>query len=597
MVFCLGVWRKDAYAASDRLADNRFSCIGKQNMDHASGGSAASLRAPGATGIAARQIAPEFVTSPFSAGYLHVTDALAPPPSPLAPVIAALLTGQKWSSVSPETGKTVISYSFANELSQYAYSGASWEYSFAGTMTPFSDADRALTRKVLDNIEAVAAVEFVEVADTPEQVGVVRYAYSSIVSSAGDLAGYADFPGTGESAGDVWIDTGMAGSDWDFFRPSLILHETLHAIGLADTVGAAIPRGDNVIANTVMSYSPLAGATRGYLASYPSEPMPYDVAALQLLYGATSARLDDTTYDVSSAEYGTFRTLWDAGGTDTIDASKVKTAVAIDLNPGARSKIGVGIGAQGFVDGVLQLAFHKDTLGIAQGTVIENANGSAHADTIIGNAAANRLAGGAGNDTLRGGAGNDTLLGQAGSNLLDGGAGDDTAVYAGSRAGVTITKVGEAFTVRHSSGTDTLLGIERLVFDDARVALDLSDSAGTAARLVGALFGPTGVRQGPYVGVAISLLEGGMSATEVTEYGLNYVLGAQPSDRTVAELLSVNLNPGGGAGAATQQYLGWLQQGTYTHQELVQLVAQAPQNSANIDFVGLTQGGLAYFGG
>lgn len=549
---------------------------------------------PRALAGAAPTVPAELAIGPDSA-YLFVAAAPPPPPSPLASTIAVLLTGEKWNGVDPGTGQTVISYSFAGELSSYSYSGADWSSSYAGTMRPFADADRVTTRQVLDTIEAVANVKFVEVPDTHEQVGLVRYAYSSAVQSHAGMAGIAFFPGTDPSAGDVWIATEMSDSMWDFFRPSVILHETLHAIGLEDTAGSGIPASENIIPNTVMSYSTMAGAVRGFLAAYPSEPMPFDVAALQLLYGAATTNAGDTVYDVSTSDFRTFRSLWDAGGTDTIDASRVKSAVDIDLAGGARSKIGVGIGAQGQFDGgSVQQTFHKYTLGIAQGAVIENATGTALADTLAGNAADNRLVGGAGNDTLRGGAGNDTLLGQAGNDWLDGGTGEDTAEYEGPRTQYVVTRAGDGFSVKDKNGgVDTLVGVERLVFSDARMALDLGDSAGTAARLVGAVLGAAAVRDGPYVGVSIGLLEGGMTPHGLARLGLDYALGPRADDASVAQLLSANLH---GGPAAAGQYLAWLQQGTYSQEDLVQVVAHSAENNANIDFVGLAQRGLDYFG-
>ncbi|HEY0886647.1 MAG TPA: M10 family metallopeptidase [Ramlibacter sp.] len=556
-------------------------------MEDASSG-ARALAGAGTT------IPPELAIGPDSF-YLFVAAAPLPAPTPLASTIAALLTGEKWNGVDPHKGKTVISYSFAGETSVYSYSGADWSSSYAGTMRPFSDADRVLTRQVLDTIEAVANVQFIEVPDTYDQVGLIRYAYSSVVQSHAGMAGAAFFPGTDPSSGDVWISTQMAGSDWDFFRPSVILHETLHAIGLEDTAGSGMPASENIIPNTVMSYSPLPGAVRGYMAAYPAEPMPFDVAALQLLYGAAATRTEDTVYDVSTPDFRTFRSLWDAGGTDTIDASRVKSAVDIDLAGGARSKIGIAIGVQGQFDGGgFQQTSHKYTLGIAQGAVIENAIGTALADTLVGNAAANRLVGGAGNDTLRGGAGNDTLLGQAGNDVLDGGTGEDTAEYQGPRAQFVVSRAGDGFSVKDKNGgVDSLIGVERLVFSDSRMALDLGDSAGTAAKLVGAVLGAAAVRNGPYVGVSIGLLEGGMTPHELARVGLDYALGPQADDAAVAQLLSGNLQAGP---ATADQYLAWLRQDVYSQETLVQVVAESAENSANIDFAGLAQRGLDYFG-
>lgn len=80
--------------------------------------------------------------------------------------------------------------------------------------------------------------------------------------------------------------------------------------------------------------------------------------------------------------------------------------------------------------------------GDAQGdtlTSIEDVNGTAFGDTIVGSSAsANRLDGGAGNDFLYGLGGDDVLIGGAGADVLDGGAGSDSVDYSGSSAAVLI---------------------------------------------------------------------------------------------------------------------------------------------------------------
>ncbi|MCB9946424.1 MAG: cadherin domain-containing protein [Rhodospirillaceae bacterium] len=60
-------------------------------------------------------------------------------------------------------------------------------------------------------------------------------------------------------------------------------------------------------------------------------------------------------------------------------------------------------------------------------------------DQIDGGAGDDILYGGAGDDTIAGGADNDLLIGGAGADALDGGDGNDTASYAGSSQGVTVT--------------------------------------------------------------------------------------------------------------------------------------------------------------
>jgi len=77
-----------------------------------------------------------------------------------------------------------------------------------------------------------------------------------------------------------------------------------------------------------------------------------------------------------------------------------------------------------------------DNLGIAFGTMIENAIGSRGNDVIYGNDGDNRIAGSDGNDTIFGGAGNDILEANPGHrdgiDNLFGGLGDDVYYLSGN---------------------------------------------------------------------------------------------------------------------------------------------------------------------
>lgn len=87
---------------------------------------------------------------------------------------------------------------------------------------------------------------------------------------------------------------------------------------------------------------------------------------------------------------------------------------------------------------------------------LENVTGSNLGDVLIGDGLLNQLDGGAGNDTLVGGAGADRLLG---------GGGVDTASYAASAAGVTVTLDGPAGSGGDAAG-DRLYYLEYLVGSD-----------------------------------------------------------------------------------------------------------------------------------
>jgi hypothetical protein len=501
--------------------------------------------------------------------------------------VAPLMAGSKWSSVDGVSGKTIITYSFADPHSSVFNSPDATD--FARTLKAFSDADRQTTRQVLDKIAAVCNVQFVEVADNATQCGQVRYAYSD-QPTAMNFAGYAFYPSSTAIGGNVWIASSQGDAQWDFYRPDLILHETLHAVGLKHPFSGSATLGteQDIIPNTVMSYSPVAGASSGSLSSYPGEPMAYDVAALQYLYGASSANGSDNTYDLRAYQSG-FRTLWDAGGNDTLDASGIGRGVTLDLRAGGHSDIGASVTAQGMrSDGSSQSVAYNSTFTLAQGAVVENAVGSAYADRIVGNEVANRISAGGGNDTLQGGAGDD---------VLDGGSGIDTAVYTGSRAGFVLTHSGADYVVKDAAGTegtDRLTGIERVKFADGALALDIDGNAGTAAKVLGLVFGTQALADAARVGSALAALDGGASAADLAQAAINTRLGAAHSHQQVSQLLVAGLLGDTSNTALIDVVTGLLDSGFVSEGVLGMVASNLPMNQDHVGLVGLAATGLAY---
>ena len=122
-------------------------------------------------------------------------------------------------------------------------------------------------------------------------------------------------------------------------------------------------------------------------------------------------------------------------GKDWIEYNNASGSVRVDLAAGRAS------GSAG-----------NDTL-----SGIENVQGSAYGDTLIGDAQVNTIQGGRGNDTM------------------DGGAGVDTAVYSGNFADYTLARNGQFWTVATTNledGTDTLARIEKLQFADQTYVLN-----------------------------------------------------------------------------------------------------------------------------
>ena len=119
---------------------------------------------------------------------------------------------------------------------------------------------------------------------------------------------------------------------------------------------------------------------------------------------------------------------------------------------------------------------------------------------------------------------NDTIKGQPGTDFFDGGLGIDTVVYSGPQERYSITKSGNRYVVSEPTGsddTDYLSNIERLQFSSGKVALDLGGNAGQAARLIGALLGPSFIKDKALAGVVIGLVDQDYSIENIANLGLN----------------------------------------------------------------------------
>ena len=255
------------------------------------------------------------------------------------------------------------------------------------------------------------------------------------------------------------------------------MHEIGHALGLEH------PHEGNILADeydsakyTIMSYNDPDEAyytgedgVRQFLIS--STPMVLDVAALQHLYGASNHNPNDDTYTFDETK-PFVKTIWDNGGIDTLDFSNFSTDLKVNLNQGVDSYSTIS-----FSDWSME-----DNLGLAYGTIIENANGGAGDDIITGNEADNALNGYAGNDVIYGGEGSDTFDrsgpdgGRSGADTFYGGLGNDTYhVYAENGSDRVIEYENEGFdTVRINLSSEYTLpdNVENLIVfsnDDDKV--------------------------------------------------------------------------------------------------------------------------------
>ena len=372
----------------------------------------------------------------------------------------ALLIGTKWGSSGAGNGGT-LSYSFPTNSSLWSTSSSLGYGSTSGSGEPWSSSYAPLNstqqqafRAALQAWANVANIQFTEVTETSSLVGDIRVAFTSMSSS---YSAWAYYPQSGPKSGDVWLNAAESSNTnptVGSFGFMTLMHELGHALGLKHSFetepgnSTVMPSAYESRRYTVMSYTDATSSN-----AEPSTPMLYDIQAIQYLYGAnTSYNTGNNTYSYSNATE-VMEAIWDAGGTDTLDAGNQTLGITLDLRAGHYSSIGVRSGGLAAVDNIA----------IAYNVTIENAVGGSGNDVIYGNDVANTLNGAVGNDTIYTMGGNDTVYGGGGGDILylgdAGGAvqmsGIETLV---GGSGFDVVSA-DAATLLVSGATDALIGL------------------------------------------------------------------------------------------------------------------------------------------
>jgi hypothetical protein len=283
----------------------------------------------------------------------------------------ALLGRDRWAS--EEEGTLQISFSFVSDTSRFDASSAEAEFAVS---LPLWVQD--LVRESLALLERYIDVTFIEVLETPTQCGVIRF--SGLSGGDEEFAAFAFMPSTGPWGGDVFIYADQINEKNRDYLDVTILHEIGHALGLKhpfeeESYNSRVLSDDlDQITMTLMSYTDVAGSEDAFLLDYPNSPMPLDILALQALYGASKLSLGDDIYDLSEHAFQGFFALFDAGGVDTVDASRLLRGVKLSLNPNVWSDVGVEVRVS---DGT----YFSDTFILVQ-TSVEHVIGSDFDDLV-----------------------------------------------------------------------------------------------------------------------------------------------------------------------------------------------------------------------